>query len=212
MHPLVVSDPLEKVADFFGFKKRHRQSHDFCKKIGDDRDIHPGTDVQKNPASDKLDRRPSDKQHELAKQDRINESDVTCIDPKIDNGLGQKGKNQSEKRAGQQGEENLKKQLSVGFQITGEKTKSGAGVIRFGFITLFEFGRRFKHEDDTVGGSIVARRYPAVEEIGFGVGNQSVRRIGNVHFSSSDPMDDDKMPLAPVHDTRQRRFFFQLFK
>lgn len=85
------------------------------------------------------------------------------------------------------------------------------GLFAFGGI---ELGLRLKQERNAFAGLafVIFAAYPAVEELLFGVLQQSCARVGHIDFPAPYLIDDHEMVLPPMHDAGQRGFVFQLLE
>ena len=80
------------------------------------------------------------------------------------------------------------------------------------FVFLIELWSRFEDESNTFG--LVLRLEPGFKKVFGAIFQQTGCGVSNFYKSSPTPLDDiiddDKVPLVPMHDARHRHFVAQL--
>jgi len=156
--------------------------------------------MQQDPTADELDRCSAEEEHDLGDEDGVHEAQVLLVDAVVDQRLGQEGQDQAQQAAQQEPEEELEEEALVGEQVPHQHHQTGA-VGRAVFFLLIEFGGDLEEERHTA----LLVDGPTVQKLLFLVGDQPVGGIGDVDLVALDLVDDDKVPLLPVDDGRQRR-------
>ena len=120
----MVADALHDVPHHLRIEEMQGQPHQLGKKIGDQRDIDPGVDMQQDPATDKINREFGHEDHQLRYQYQGNKTQITVPDTRIHHALRQERQDQLQDARREHPQYQLKQFTPVRSQITEEKRQA----------------------------------------------------------------------------------------
>ena len=121
---VMVADALHDVPHHLRIEEMQGQPHQLGKKIGDQRDIDPGVDMQQDPATDKINREFGHEDHQLRYQYQGNKTQITVPDTRIHHALRQERQDQLQDARREHSQYQLEQFTPVRSQITEEKRQA----------------------------------------------------------------------------------------
>ncbi len=115
---------LNEVPGKFGVEKCHRQFHQFRQKIRDQGYINACTQMQQDPAADKINHASGDQQNKLCNENEQNEASDLTVNAYVHNGLRQEGENQLDKAGYDKSQHQLEYVFTIRFQVGKKVTES----------------------------------------------------------------------------------------
>ena len=117
----MVFDALKQIAREFGIEKFHRQFHQLDEKIGNERNVDAGANVQQNFTSDEIDRCSTEQQHHFGYEYQPDKMNIFSADAGVHNGLREKREDELKDAADEQAQYKLPEKPLVFQQITAKK-------------------------------------------------------------------------------------------
>jgi len=211
----MVFDTLQQIAREFGIEKFHRQFHQLDEKIGNERNVDAGADVQQNFAPDEIDSRTTEQQHHLGYEYQPDKMNIFPADAGVHDGLREKREDELKDAADEQSQYKLPEKTLVFQQITTEKFYPVFRPQLIAFLFIEQLGR-FQKQSHPFFFATGLGADPMIAKLFLRIGNQSFSGIGNIYFISFpiflDIVNHYEVILIPMHDARQQCFFCQFIK
>ena len=114
---VVVAYSLDDIARMLAVEELHGKPQQLCPKPRQQRKVDSRTDIEQNPATDKLDHGLGKKQHQLSSQHNLNEIEVLSVDTRIDNALREVREYQLQQTADKNANKKLENERLVFTQV-----------------------------------------------------------------------------------------------
>ena len=208
LNPSMILDALHQVANHFGIEKADGQLHQLNQEIGNNGDVDPGTDVQQNPRSHKVDRHFANEQHHLGRQHQVDKPQILIVDSHVDDALGQERKDELDDARSQETDHQLPHQASVRPDVSPQKRETRS-VGHF-IVLVVKCRRWLQHQANTFFFAGRHSSQPVLLKLLLAVFHQAKSRVRHIHLVFFHLVHHHKMILVPVHDTRLGNILHQL--
>lgn len=206
----VVANALHDIARHLRVEVVQRQLHEFHQEVGYQRDVDARVDVEHNPTADETHGKLGGEESELGNEDERDETEVAVPDAHVNECLREEGEYHLQQAAQDHARDELHELSLEGKEIAGKEEQ--VALRRFLRFVVHRGKVRpgFKKKRRSHVAPVLARRNPALTELGFVVFGALRRRVGNVEGASAAALlphlvEHHEMVLVPMEYARQLR-------
>ena len=155
--------------------------------------------MKQDSASDEVDGRATQQQHELGEEHHPHKTDVLFTYARIDHGLRKEGEDQLKQTAKQQSKDELRKIAFVFHKVARKKLQLVALYRCLSLVFIKESGR-FHQQSHAFVLSFSTGTNPVIAELFTSIGNQPFPRVGHKHILSPYLINHYEVILVPMDD------------